>query len=53
MILAVMVILTAFVTVMTCTELAAWLLCAEALGIATTSFLIRADLHPQQRHVVK
>jgi len=52
-VLAIAVVLTAIVAVATCTETAAWLLCGEALALATTSFLIRADLRPQQRHSVK
>jgi hypothetical protein len=53
LVLSIAVIFTAIVTVATCAEPAAWLLCAEAIALAATSFLIRADLRPAQRHTVK
>lgn len=53
LILSVVVIPTAIYAAASDAELAVWLLCLEALGIATTSLLIRADLRPDQRHTVR
>jgi hypothetical protein len=53
LILSIAVLLTAIIAAASCAEFAAWLLCLEALGIATTSLLIRADLRAEQRHTVK
>jgi len=51
--LSIALIFTAIANAALCNELTMWLLCAEAVALAATALVIRADLRPPQRHTVK